>query len=106
MVINHAIPTHPFFGIIVPKSYIESPFCVRGEQTMYVKTFFDRKKQKTYNARVHAVSTLTVDEFLSQSIPSLLAYGEQPEQLLPKLLATYKEIRETQLMRYVVLELL
>lgn len=106
MIINHAVPAHSFFAIIVPVSFIESPFKANGDQDFCVKTFFDRKQQIQYEARVHAVSTMTIEDFKSQSIPSLLAYGENPEHLLPKLLGAYPEIVRTKLMRYVVLELL
>ena len=53
-------------------------------------------------AEVQAVATLTLAEFISETIPSLLAYGISSQPVANELQRRYPEIKRTQKIRYVV----
>lgn len=105
MIIQHGVPKHDFYGIVLPPSYIVPSVDERAQDyTKPIHEFRDPFTNEFYKAQVYGVATLTVQEFIYQQIPSYLAYGVPPQVAVIELQRRYREIRETQKLRYIVLK--
>ena len=103
MIIKHGIPNHNFFSVALPLSVIKST--IEANEPDYKKpihTLVDPYSGEEIFAEVHAVATLTLSEYISETIPSLLAYGVSSDIIAAELQRRYPEIQKTQQLRYVV----
>ena len=103
MIIKHGIPDHRFFAIALPLSVILP--LIDANESGYKKpihTLINPYTGEETFAEVHAVATLSLAEYISETIPSLLAYGISSNVIADELQRRYPEIKRTQQLRYVV----
>ena len=103
--INHGIPTHNFYEIILPLSLINSTLdSIEPDYVKPIIDFIDPHTKNTFKARIHKIATMSISEFKSQSALSYIAYGKPSDIVIPHIYRVWPEIKKTQMLRYVILE--
>ncbi len=105
MIIEHAIPQHNFFPVIMPPSFIQQTIDSMETDYKYpVQVFNDKQTKKSFQAEIRAIADISVFEFINQPILSLLAYGLMPVPVMEHILENSPEIRKKQRIKYLILK--
>jgi hypothetical protein len=103
--IEHGVPEHEYFAIVLPQGIIKPTIdALEPDYVKPVHTFLDPNTKKTYEAEVHEVASWTIAEFISMSIPSIVAYGIPAKIMALHLQKRYPQIRKQQALNYIVLK--
>jgi len=103
--IEHGIPSHPYFAIAQPISVAKPTVDVLDPE--YKKPILDLQdpnSKKKYQAELQDVFTYSLKELELQNMFCLLVYGIESKKLLKVLEKRYPEIAQTQKVRFLVLK--
>jgi hypothetical protein len=99
-IIYHGIPKHDYFVIAVPPSYARKPIDEDGA----VITLKDQKNHLEHKVQIEDMWTFTLDELAHQDALCKWAYGLTAVKLAMVMLERYPEVKEKELIRFILLK--
>ena len=96
---------HNFYSIAVPASFIPIMNNLFDPDFICpVQQFRDTNTNTLFNAEIHTVVPLTIDQYIAQSSLGLMSYGFPSKSIAIELQRKYPEILKTNKLHFVVLK--